>query len=330
MNVLVTGGAGYIGSVVCEELLRKGYKVVVFDSLENGHRKAVPENTFFVHADLQDTKTLETSMKEHRIDAVVHLAAYALVGESVADPAKYYRNNLQVGLGLLNSMKEAAIDRIVFSSTAAIYGEPERQPIEETHLPSPTNPYGESKLAFERALHWYEKAHGIRYVSLRYFNAAGATRTLGEVHDPETHLIPIVLEVATGKRPYVEVYGDDYPTRDSTCIRDFVHVVDLAGAHVLALECMEDGSAIYNVGCGRDGYSVAEVIAVAEQVTGKQIPVRYGPRRPGDPASLVASCEKIKQQLGWTPKFQNLQEILSSTWDWMRAHPHGYDVASTS
>ncbi len=328
MNVLVTGGAGYIGSVVCEELLQKGYKVVVFDSLENGHRKAVPENASFVHADLQDTKTLETSMKEHRIDAVVHMAAYALVGESVADPAKYYRNNLQVGLGLLNSMNEAAIDRIVFSSTSAIYGEPERQPIEETHLPAPTNPYGESKLAFERALHWYEKAHGICFVSLRYFNAAGATRTLGEVHDPETHLIPIVLEVATGKRAYLEVYGNDYPTRDSTCIRDYVHVVDLAEAHVLALERMGESSAIYNVGCGGDGYSVAEVIAVAEQVTGRQIPVRYGPRRPGDPASLVASCEKIKQQLGWTPKFQSLQEILSSTWDWMRAHPHGYDVAS--
>jgi UDP-glucose 4-epimerase len=252
------------------------------------------------------------------------MAASSLVGESVDEPAKYYNNNLVAGLVLLDAMRACAVKKIVFSSTAAVYGEPEKQPIVESDPTNPTNPYGETKLAFERAMHWHEAAYGVRYASLRYFNAAGATALCGEDHDPETHLIPITLQAAAGKRTHVEVYGEDYATPDGTCIRDYIHVVDLARAHILALDLLEERSAIYNLGCGGDGYSVKDVIETARRVTGKEIPVRVGPRRPGDPAVLIASSDRIKDELGWQPQFQDLGLIIESAWKWMLAHADGY------
>jgi UDP-glucose 4-epimerase len=244
------------------------------------------------------------------------MAADSLVGESVENPAKYYRNNVIGSLSLLDAMRAAEAKRLVFSSTAAVYGEPAKQPIEETDPTGPTNPYGQTKLTFEQALPWYERAHGIRSVSLRYFNAAGATRRCGELHDPETHLIPIVLQVAAGKRDHVDVFGDDYPTRDGTCVRDYIHVVDLARAHIMALGILDDRSAIYNLGCGGDGYTVKEVIDLAREVTNRDIPVRVVARRAGDPAVLIASSERIRQGLGWEPKYQDLRMIIASAWEW--------------
>jgi UDP-glucose 4-epimerase len=245
------------------------------------------------------------------------MAASSLVGESVEKPAKYYQNNVVAGLVLLDAMRDCGVSRIVFSSTAATYGEPEKQPIVESDPTNPTNPYGESKLTFERAMNWYERAYGLRYASLRYFNAAGASEKCGEDHDPETHIIPITLQAATGKRPHVEIFGDDYPTADGTCIRDYIHVIDLARAHILALDVLSERSAIYNLGCGGDGYSVRDVIETAKRVTGKEIPVRMGPRRAGDPAVLIASSDKIKSELGWQPQFQDLGVIIESAWKWM-------------
>ena len=320
MRVLVTGGAGYIGSVVTEELVRDGHLAVVYDSLYKGHREAVVPGAKLVQADLMDGETLRRTLRENAIEAVIHMAADSLVGESVQNPAKYYRNNVLAGLSLLDAMLEAGVKRIVFSSTAATYGEPLKQPVEETDPTNPTNPYGESKLAFERALKWYDVAYGLRYASLRYFNAAGATAHCGESHDPETHLIPIVLQAAAGAREAVEVYGDDYPTRDGTCVRDYIHVLDLARAHILSLGALAEGSRIYNLGCGGDGYSVREVIETACAVTGREINVRVGPRRPGDPAVLIASSEKISRELGWQPTRQDLELIVQSAWDWMRSH----------
>ena len=325
MRVLVTGGAGYIGSVVTEELVKDGHEVVVYDSLYKGHRAAVVAGAQFVHADLIDGAQLRRAFTEHGTEAVIHMAADSLVGESVLNPAKYYRNNMVAGLDLLDAMNECNVKRLVFSSTAATYGEPDKQPIEESDPTRPTNPYGEAKLAFEHALRWYEGAYQLRYASLRYFNAAGATERCGEQHDPESHLIPIILQAAVGKRAHVEIYGDDYPTRDGTCVRDYVHVVDLARAHIAALDILGERSAIYNLGCGGDGYTVKEVIDVARQVTGKEINVRTVPRRAGDPALLVASSAKIKQELGWSPKFQDLRLIVESAWRWMQAHPNGYE-----
>jgi UDP-glucose 4-epimerase len=252
------------------------------------------------------------------------MAASSLVGESVQEPAKYYHNNVVAGLVLLDAMRDCGVSKIVFSSTAATYGEPESQPIYETTPTNPTNTYGETKLTFEHAMHWYERAYGLRYASLRYFNAAGATEKCGEDHDPETHIIPITLQAATGKRSHVEIYGDDYPTSDGTCIRDYIHVIDLARAHILALDVLSERSGIYNLGCGGDGYSVREVIDTARRVTGKDIPVRMGPRRPGDPAVLIASSDKIKKELGWQPQFQDLGMIIESAWRWMQTHPNGY------
>jgi UDP-glucose 4-epimerase len=324
MRVLVTGGAGYIGSVVTEELLGDGHEVVVYDNLAKGHRGAVVEGAAVVEGDLLDAETLRRAFTEHRIEAVIHMAAHSLVGESVTNPARYYRNNVTAGLALLDAMRAAGVARVVFSSTAAVYGEPAKQPVEESDPTSPTNPYGETKLAFERALGWYEQAHGVRYCSLRYFNAAGATPRCGEVHDPETHLIPIILQAAAGRRPHIEVYGDDYPTRDGTCVRDYVHVVDLARAHVLALGILGDHSAVYNLGCGGEGYTVREVIDAARLVTGRDIPVLTGARRAGDPAVLVASSGRVRRELGWEPRYQDLRLIIESAWDWMRAHPEGY------
>ena len=325
MRVLVTGGAGYIGSVVVEELFSDGHQVVVYDNLAKGHRQSVPTNVPFIESDLLDREQLIAVFREHQIEAVIHMAADSLVGESAQKPDKYYRNNVVAGLSLLDAMRDVGVKRLVFSSTAAVYGEPEKQPIEETDLTYPTNPYGETKLAFERALRWYESAHGIRYASLRYFNAAGATERCGEWHDPETHLIPLLLQAATGQREHVEIYGEDYPTRDGTCVRDYIHVVDLARAHVLALEILGERSAIYNLGCGGDGYSVREVINVANEITGREIPIKIGPRRPGDPAVLIASSEKIKRELGWSPQFQDLRKIVNSAWQWLQRHPRGYD-----
>lgn len=325
MRVLVTGGAGYIGSVVTEELLNDGHEVVVYDSLYKGYRQAVVDGADFVKSDLRNLEVLKRTLQDKRVEAIIHMAADSLVGESYLDPAKYYDNNVVAGLVLLDAMRESGVQRLVFSSTAAVYGEPEKQPIEETDPTNPTNPYGESKLAFERAMRWYEKAYGLRFASLRYFNAAGATTKCGEAHEPESHLIPITLQVASGKRTHVEVFGADYSTADGTCIRDYIHVVDLARAHILALNVLSDGSRIYNLGCGGEGYSVREVIDTARRVTGAEIPTKVGPRRAGDPAVLIASSAKIKQELGWEPRYQDLGVIIQSAWEWMRSHPRGYE-----
>ena len=324
MRVLVTGGAGYIGSVVTEQLVNDGHNVVVYDNLSKGHRGAVVDGADFVEGDLFEGDKLRQTLGDNRIDAVIHMAASSLVGESVEKPAKYYQNNVVAGLVLLDAMNESGVRRIVFSSTAATYGEPEAQPIFESAPTNPTNTYGETKLAFERAMNWYEKAHGLRYASLRYFNAAGASEKCGEDHDPETHIIPITLQAAAGKRAHVEIFGEDYPTPDGTCIRDYIHVIDLARAHILALDVLSERSAIYNLGCGGDGYSVRDVIDTARRVTEKEIPVRMGQRRAGDPAVLIASSDKIKGELGWQPQFQDLGVIIESAWRWMQAHPDGY------
>lgn len=318
MNILVTGGAGYIGSVVVEELIADGHTVTVYDNLSKGHRESVASAAQFVHAELLDSETLTTTLLERKIEAVIHMAADSLVGESVEKPHKYYQNNVIAGLAMLEAMRKTGVTRLVFSSTAAVYGEPAKQPIEESDPTGPTNTYGETKLAFERALHWYSRAYNFRYVALRYFNAAGATNRCGEYHDPETHLIPIVLQVAADKRDQVEIYGDDYPTPDGSCVRDYIHVVDLARAHILALNILDQRSAIYNLGCGGDGYSVREVIDIAREVTGREIPIKVGPRRPGDPAVLIASSEEIKKDLGWSPRLGDLRVIIESAWTLMQ------------
>lgn len=325
MRILVTGGAGYIGSVVTEELLRDGHEVFVYDNLSKGHRASVLPVAEFIDGDLMDGERLRRTFSDGRIEAVIHMAAYSLVGESVVEPLKYYQNNVVAGLVLLDAMRETNVRRLVFSSTAAVYGEPEKQPVEETDATNPTNPYGETKLTFERALRWYENAYGLRYASLRYFNAAGATEHCGESHDPETHLIPVVLQAAAGNRERVEIYGDDYPTRDGTCVRDYIHVVDLARAHILSLNILDERSAIYNLGCGGDGYSVREVIDMAGEITNRDIPARVSPRRAGDPAVLIASSARIKRELGWMPERQDLRTIITSAWKWMQQHPHGYE-----
>jgi len=324
MRILITGGAGYIGSVLTEELVNDEHYVVVYDSLYKGHRAAVVDGAAFVQAELSDNSTLRKTLREHRIEAVVHMAADSLVGESIVAPAKYYQNNVAIGLTLLEAMRECSVHGLVFSSTAAVFGEPRKQPIKEDDPTSPTNPYGESKLAFEKALRWYEGAYGLRYVSLRYFNAAGASIRLGECHHPETHLIPLVLQAAHVTNREITIYGNDYPTRDGTCVRDYIHVVDLARAHVLALGVLQERSAMYNLGCGGDGYTVREVVEAASEVTGIDIPIRMGARRVGDPATLIASSDKIKRELNWQPQFQDLSKIIRSAWTWMKQHPNGY------
>jgi UDP-glucose 4-epimerase len=326
MRVLVTGGAGYIGSVVSEQLIGDGHEVVVYDNLSKGHRDAVVEGVDLVEGDLGEAEKLKQTLADRQIEAVIHMAASSLVGESVEQPTKYYKNNVCNGLVLLDAMLACDVKRLVFSSTAAVYGEPEAQPIEETAPSNPTNPYGETKLAFEHALKWFDRAYKLRYASLRYFNAAGATAKCGEDHDPETHIIPITLQAAAGKRSHVEIYGDDYPTPDGTCIRDYIHVVDLARAHIQALAALSEGSRIYNLGCGGDGYSVKQVIDTAQRVTGREIPTKFGPRRAGDPAILVASSDRIKSELGWRPQFQDLELIIDSAWRWTQEHPDGYSV----
>jgi len=316
MRILVTGGAGYIGSVLVEELVERGHETVVYDNLSKGHRDAIAPGAAFVHADLLDRRILESTLVKYKVDAVIHMAADALVGESFLNPAKYYANNLLTSIALLEAMRATGVPRLVLSSTCSVYGDSEKLPIDELAATLPTNPYGETKLAFERACHWYQQAYGLRYVSLRYFNAAGATKRCGERHDPESHLIPIILQVAAKQRPDVEIFGADYPTRDGTCVRDYIHVTDLARAHILALKFLETSSGIFNLGSG-GGHSVLEVVEAARKVTGQEIPIRIVPRRPGDPAILVASSDHIKTTLGWVPKKPDLHAIIDSAWQWM-------------
>ncbi|HEX8087225.1 MAG TPA: UDP-glucose 4-epimerase GalE, partial [Blastocatellia bacterium] len=287
MNILVTGGAGYIGSVVVERLLASGHNAVIYDNLSAGHRGAVAPGAKLIVGELDDRAALVGCMREHTTEAVIHLAAHAIVSESMTNPSRYFRNNVVAGIALLDAMVERGVKRIVFSSTCAVYGEPEDSPITEDSRRRPANPYGESKLAFERLLHWHDIAHEIKYTSLRYFNAAGATANFGEHHLPETHLIPIVLGCALGSREEVEIFGSDYPTADGTCVRDYIHVIDLADAHIRALGMFEGSSCAYNLGTGK-GYSVREVIEAARRITGHAIRVQVSPRRPGDPAVLVA------------------------------------------
>ncbi|XID95928.1 UDP-glucose 4-epimerase GalE [Paenibacillaceae bacterium WGS1546] len=326
MAVLVTGGAGYIGSHAVAALLEKREQVVVIDNLYQGHREAVLGGELY-EGDLRDADFLAKVFKENEIDGVIHFAANSLVGESMKDPGKYYHNNVYGTLCLLEQMKRSGVSRIVFSSTAATYGEPEKVPIDEYDRTLPTNAYGETKLAMEKMIRWFDVAHGIRFVSLRYFNAAGAhpSGRIGEDHAPETHLVPLVLQVALGQREFISVFGDDYPTEDGTCIRDYIHVCDLADAHLLALERLRKGgdSAIYNLGSG-NGYSVKQVIETAREVTGHPIPVRIEPRRAGDPAVLIASSARARAELAWTPKREKLEEIVESSWEWHRAHPQGF------
>jgi UDP-glucose 4-epimerase len=323
-RVLVTGGAGYIGCVVVSQLLAKGCEVVVCDNLSNGNRRAVPSGAKFVNADTGDRTALDRIFREQRIDAVVHLAASIEAGESMQVPEKFFRNNTANTLTVLEAMLEHQVRRLVFSSTAALYGTPERTPIDESDPLHPTNAYGESKLLVEQMLAWLHRIHGLRYASLRYFNAAGAAGEQGEDHLPESHLIPLALQVALGKREHIAIYGTDYPTPDGTCVRDYIHVSDLASAHVLVLEALrERDKLIYNLGNGR-GFSVREVVGTVRRVTGHAIQAREVSRRPGDPAVLVASSDKIKRELDWQPRFTSLESIVSSAWEWRRAHPDGY------
>src|SRR5436853_1272816 len=322
MKILVVGGAGYIGSVCAELLLDEGHQVGIFDNLSEGHRAAIDSRAEFVEGDLQDRQSIEKALTKKRPDAVMHFAASALVGESMQNPSKYFRNNIANGLNLLDAMISAGVGEIIFSSTCAIFGPPERVPIDETMTPRPINPYGESKLAFEKILRWYGEIHGLKFVSLRYFNAAGASENFGEDHRVETHLIPNVLKVALGEKPHVEIFGTDYDTPDGTCIRDYIHIVDLARAHILALKSPK--SEFYNLGTG-GGASVREVIAACREVTSRKIDIVEKPRRPGDPPRLIASSEKIKRELGWQPKFQSLGAIIESAWKWHEKFPKGYE-----
>ena len=327
MKLLVLGGAGYIGSHTATELLDNGHEVVIADNLGTGYREAVPEKATFYQGDLRDKDFLVDLLRKEKVDAVIHFAAFSLVGESVTNPLKYYENNLYGTKVLLDAMIETGVDKIVFSSTAATYGEPENIPILESDRTCPTNPYGETKLAMEKMISWAAKAHGLHFVSLRYFNACGAHKSgkIGEAHNPESHLIPLVLQVPNGKREFVSIYGNDYDTPDGTCIRDYIHVTDLAKAHILAVEYLMNGgeSDIFNLGNGV-GYSVKEVIETARKVTGHPIPAKEEARRAGDPARLVASGEKARKILGWEPEIKDLADIISSAWKWHKAHRDGY------
>jgi UDP-glucose 4-epimerase len=323
-RILVTGGAGYIGSVVVKQLLDRGYEPIIFDNLSHGHRAALPASARLIVGDIADRTMLERVFAEFQPQAVMHFAAFIEAGESMQRPEKYFRNNTANALTLLETVLAQGIQRFVFSSTAALYGTPEKNPIEEDARLQPTNAYGESKLLVERMLAWLHRVHGLRYACLRYFNAAGAAGDRGEDHHPESHLIPIAFQVALGVRQQVAIFGTDYPTSDGTCIRDYVHVSDLAAAHLLVLEALKEKERlIYNLGNGR-GFSVREVIDAVRKVTGQAIPAEESPRRPGDPAVLVASSEKIKRELGWKPEYTDLESIVRSAWNWRIAHPTGY------
>lgn len=324
MNILVTGGAGYIGSAIAQALIKAGHSVTVYDSLVTGHRGAVPKEALFIQADLSDSHALVKTLTDQKFDGVIHCAAFIEAGESMKDPGRFYNNNLTNSLALMETAIRAGVKRFVLSSTAAVYQSSDEPLTEESPL-GPTNVYGHTKLMVEQALDWYCKIHGLHFAALRYFNAAGALTGRGEAHQPESHLIPLVLRVPLGERAAAQIYGTDYPTPDGTCIRDYIHISDLVSAHLLALNGLNEGDRlIYNLGSG-NGYSVREVIETARQVTGHPIPANELPRRPGDSARLVASSEKIKRELGWEPEHDNLDEIISSAWEWHQAHPHGYE-----
>ncbi|MFC5704371.1 UDP-glucose 4-epimerase GalE [Cohnella faecalis] len=328
MAVLVTGGAGYIGSHAVAALLEKGEQVVIVDNLYQGHREAILGGKLY-EGDIRDAEFLEKVFAENDIDGVIHFAANSLVGESMKDPGKYYHNNVYGTLCLLEQMVKAGVKRIVFSSTAATYGEPEKVPIEEFDRTLPTNAYGETKLSMEKMIRWFDVAHGVKSVSLRYFNAAGAHESgrIGEDHEPESHLVPLVLQVALGQREFISVFGDDYGTEDGTCVRDYIHVSDLADAHLLALDRLREGgeSSVYNLGCG-NGFSVKQVVDIARQVTGHPIPAKIEPRRSGDPAILIASSDRARSELGWSPRRDKLEDIIASAWKWHSANPKGYGL----
>jgi UDP-glucose 4-epimerase len=324
MNVLVTGGAGYVGSVATEALLARGHRVVVVDDLRTGHRDAVPDGAAFVLADVADAELVGYALEEHRVEAILHFAASSLVGESMAAPLDYFDNNVTGALRLWRTALRHGVKRVVVSSTAALYGTPDAVPIPETARLAPESVYGETKLQLERALRWLASTAGVGSIALRYFNAAGASGTRGEDHRPESHLIPIVLQAAAGRREKVAVFGDDYPTPDGTAVRDYVHVEDLADAHVRALEVLEPGVArAFNLGNGQ-GYSVRQVIDVAREVTGADIAVEASPRRAGDPPVLVADASAAHRDLGWTPRYPDLRDIVATAWAWHRANPEGY------
>ena len=329
MAILVLGGAGYIGSHTVYELIDAGRDVVVADNLQTGFKAAVHPKARFYEADIRDRAAMDALFEQEHIEGVIHFAASSQVGESMSDPLKYYDNNLGGTMVLLASMMAHGVDKIVFSSTAATYGEPEQVPILEGDKTQPTNCYGETKLAMEHMMSWVSRAHGLRYVALRYFNACGAhpSGAIGEAHNPETHLVPIILQVPNGQREAVSVFGDDYPTRDGTCVRDYIHVTDLAQAHILALDYLLQGGEnnVFNLGNGV-GFTVNEVIECARKVTGHPIPAVVSPRRAGDPAQLVASSEKAKTVLGWKPQYDNLETIISTAWAWHKAHPNGYNA----
>ena len=330
MTVLVLGGAGYIGSHTVYELIDRGEDVVIVDNLETGYVEAIHPKARFYQGDIRNRQFIDSVFEAEKIDAVIHFAANSLVGESMTNPLKYYDNNLCGTKVLLESMVAHSIDKIVFSSTAATYGEPERIPILETDRTEPTNAYGETKLSMEKMFKWTSKAHGLRYVSLRYFNACGAREggKIGEAHSPETHLIPVILQVPNGQREAISIYGDDYDTKDGTCVRDYIHVTDLAEAHILAVKYLISGkdSNIFNLGNGI-GFTVKEVIEAARKVTQAEIPVIIVPRRAGDPANLIASSEKARTVLGWKPKHEDLEEIIASAWEWHKSHPKGYKLS---
>lgn len=324
MKILVTGGAGYIGSIVVEELVKAGESVVVFDNLSLGHRAAVHPQAEFVKGDLLDKPAIDAVMQIYRPEAVMHFASKTLVGESMESPFLYIGDNVVAGMNLLQSCAEYGVKRFILSSTANLFDDPERIPIAETERIVPGSPYGESKFILERMLHWMDRVYGMRYAALRYFNAAGASPERGEDHTPELHIIPIVLEVALGKRQKLTIFGDDYPTIDGTCVRDYIHVLDLAQAHILALYDLDKrGSRKYNLGNGQ-GFSIRQLIDTAQEVTGREIPAVAGPRRAGDPATLIAASDTIKRDLGWQPKYPELRQIIQTAWDWHRTHPNGY------
>lgn len=326
MAILVTGGAGYIGSVAVEDLVNRGESVVVLDNLVYGHRNAVKGQVSFYEGSIGDSKTVGKILEDHDIEACMHFSAYAYVGESVEKPEKYYENNVVQTVGLLNSLLKGGVRKFIFSSTCATYGEPQYTPIDEKHPQNPVNPYGWTKFMVERMLSDYDRAHEMKFVSLRYFNACGASSSCGEDHDPETHLIPLILFAAQGKRPSVSIFGDDYPTPDGTAIRDYIHVSDLSQAHILALEYLRKGgdSEFINLGNG-NGYSVKEVVEAARKVTGREIEALVAPRRQGDPSRLVADATKARTVLGWDPKYPNIEDIIASAWRWHEGHPDGYN-----
>ena len=327
MTILVTGGAGYIGSICAEALLQQGHEVIIVDNLQEGHREAVSPESIFYEGDFGDRSFLENVFRRHAINAVMHFAADTRVETSMEDPGQFFRNNLANGITLLDVMRDMGCKRIIFSSTAATFGEPLYIPIDEEHPQLPVNSYGESKLMFEKVLDWYHRAYGIKFNSLRYFNAAGASEKLGDAKRTVTLLIPVTVQVLLGQREKLFIFGRDYDTRDGTCIRDYIHVEDLARAHILALEKLDEyPNGKYNLGNGQ-GFTNLEVVNAVEKVTGKTVPFEYAPRRPGDPAVLIASSDLAKEELGWEPEYTKLEEIVASAWEWHRKHPDGYGKA---